>query len=492
MLALPEELLNAIVQYLPLRDVLHLRQVSQHFRAITSSRDLWNQLLRREIQVERRIPVPGSKDSSTLSAVELEDCVRRSLSLHRNWSSASPMTTRKTSAFATGSHSAPSIRVISLDFVDLDAHSYLLSVCLNQSSTPRSLLFELWEIGSGDDGLRCVARKEVRWRGGYAVNKNASAGSGILALKTNNIEILGVDRSRDPEQAFITLKTLATQVKSVLSFIRTTLVVLSESGEVKILDTTRTAGEVELRHPQPPLPANQPSIFETLIENDYAILIRPTTLELYNLDRFRKAENVQFLSPVIVHNFPWRLDSCRIERDTKHAYVSKPSQPAPINILLRFSSLFPWPVNLLQHYILHPNRLYAPSAIMDLDNLPYHFPPVLQQTISSPIRLFAVSDIALGSYGTAVWVDSHTEEYFLQGEMGQRLAGLMLSPKPDGEESEDETEPPEFTDKSTQSQASSIFDVQEADDWTRVAVDESEGRIAVGSVTGRIVLYDYA
>ncbi|KAJ8092847.1 hypothetical protein PM082_023480 [Marasmius tenuissimus] len=507
MAALPDEIYIAIFQFLSLRDVVNLRQVSHHFGDITKSRELWNRLLRREIHAKRRIPVPGLEKNGigALSARELEICVQRSLKLHRNWTSESPVTTRTSTVSAGGVEPAPSMRVISLDFITVEGLPHLFSASLRQDVAPRMFMFELWAINlTNDSGLHCVARRESVLGGGYAVNRHRSVMSGTLAIKSAaSIDILGLDPSKEPEQAFVTLNTIeSSQAKSVLSFIGTTLVIRGLNDEVRILDTTRPTHRVELRHPQPVLPANQPKVFETVIDDDYILLIQPTTLELYSLEGFRNGDNVQFLSPITVHTFQWRLDSCRVERDIKHAHVSHPSQPPPINILLRFSSLFPWPVNLLQHYVLHPNRHYTPSIPVSLYNLPYHFPPILQQTISSPIRLFAVSDVALGSYGTGVWIDSHTEDYFHQGEVGQRLAGHMLSPVRDGPPAEgressysstsNDPEQPEFSDKSTQSQASTVYYVQETDDWTRVAVDEAEGRIAVGSALGRIVLYDYA
>ncbi|KAF9269302.1 hypothetical protein L218DRAFT_940335 [Marasmius fiardii PR-910] len=502
--SLPEEIYVAILVHLPLQDVLKLRRVSKNFRDLTYSRDLWIRLLREETQIKRRIPVPGLQNVDSLPTTELERCVQRSLQLHRNWSSPSPITAQK-SVLLTGRSSPnfPSLRIISLHFITLSGYFYLLAVSYKQHFNPRTLLFELWDIGHADKAS-CVAWREIRWSGGYSVNTTCLAGEGVLAIKTPDIEIWDVDLSKVPESAFVTLQTLSVEAKTISAYTGATLLILGLNDEVNILDIRNPSLKVELRHPQPVLPTNQPHILESIIEHDYALVVRPTTLELYSLDEFRKGANVQVVSPIVAHHFQWRLDSCRIERDVKRypSFSPKSRRPTPINILLRFSSLFPWPVNLLQHYILHPNDLYTPSSdstptTIGRDNSPYHFPPVLHQTISSPIRLFAVSDMALGCYGSAVWIDSHTEEYFLQGETGQRLAGLMLSPVVLGDELPDEDgdtvseEPPDLTDKQTQAHASSVFEVQEVDDWNRVAVDEREGRVAVGSVNGRITLYEY-
>jgi hypothetical protein len=97
--------------------------------------------------------------------------------------------------------------------------------------------------------------------------------------------------------------------------------------------------------------------------------------------------------------------------------------------------------------------------------------------------------MAIGSYGTAIWIDSHTEDYFGRGDMGQRLAGSFHTITATGE-GNDETTALEARIESTTD--SSVFDISEEDRWVRVAVDEGEGRIAVGSVDGMITILDYA
>lgn len=323
--------------------------------------------------------------------------------------------------------------------------------------------------------------------------------------------------------------TLSIAAKSVLSLAGTTMIYRNINNGFKILDISRPLYEMKLEDRQPFLPPNQvnrqnsffsrfswkltslqPDSFEAIVRDDYAIILRPKTIALYALDDFRRGLHpiLEPLSPIIVHEFQWRIDSCHmqpkfspLERSMNDPSTSH--RPTDINIIIRYSSLFPWPVNLLHHYVLRPNHLYVPptkdsgssnllpptTAALSITsgNLPYQFPPVLSQTIVSPVRLFAITDMALGPYGTAVWVDSHTEDFYYHGEVGQRLAGLMLSPPmEDLEDSEIRA-----ADQNTQASASIVFGVHETDDWNRVAIDEEEGRIAVGSVNGEIMIDDY-
>jgi len=110
---------------------------------------------------------------------------------------------------------------------------------------------------------------------------------------------------------------------------------------------------------------------------------------------------------------------------------------------------------------------------------------MLVQTIASPINLFSTSHMALGDYGTAIWLDSHTEDYF-DSVRGKRLAGSLLASHDDDDGDDDAaTNVPS-------SAAGMVFAIQEDDTWVRVALDEQEGRIALGSNTGSISILEYA
>jgi hypothetical protein len=95
----------------------------------------------------------------------------------------------------------------------------------------------------------------------------------------------------------------------------------------------------------------------------------------------------------------------------------------------------------------------------------------------------AAYDTVVGSHGTIIYTDSHTETYFDHSDFGQRLAGTRIDERPgDGGEGEQ---------ASTMVGASSVYQVTERDEWTRIALQEEEGRIAIGHVDGRITLLEY-
>lgn len=116
-----------------------------------------------------------------------------------------------------------------------------------------------------------------------------------------------------------------------------------------------------------------------------------------------------------------------------------------------------------------------------MNNLPYHFPPVLVETISAPVRLFSVPDMAIGSFGTALWLDSHTEDFYGMAT-GQRLAGRSLVIDVDAEE---------IDDTGRSSLATSCYERHEQDNWTRIALDEEDAKIALASDAGNITVMEF-
>jgi hypothetical protein len=140
---------------------------------------------------------------------------------------------------------------------------------------------------------------------------------------------------------------------------------------------------------------------------------------------------------------------------------------------------------MIHHFVLKPNIYYTADLPVSANNLPYHESPELAQIIDSPVRLFASPQMTLGKYGTAVWFDSHTEDYFGQSDRGQRLAGRVLDTRLCADRIGD------VSGQAPNVMASTVFGVRELDGWIRLAIDEEEGRLAVGCVDGDIVLFEY-
>ena len=98
--------------------------------------------------------------------------------------------------------------------------------------------------------------------------------------------------------------------------------------------------------------------------------------------------------------------------------------------------------------------------------------------------------MTFGPYGTAIWTDSHTEDYFGHADRGQRLAGVFLRGR-DGIQDEEEDNEVELSDQIANAAAASVYSVQEDDSWVSLGLDEAEGRIVIGYDDGRISVLEY-
>lgn len=107
--------------------------------------------------------------------------------------------------------------------------------------------------------------------------------------------------------------------------------------------------------------------------------------------------------------------------------------------------------------------------------------------------------MAIGDYGTAIWTDSHTEDFYGHSDRGQRVAGRFsrrhfrqsrsFNVEAAREEEDDEGEG--LSDQVASAMATSVYAHQEEDSWVRIALDETEGRIFLGRDDGCIEVLEY-
>lgn len=152
------------------------------------------------------------------------------------------------------------------------------------------------------------------------------------------------------------------------------------------------------------------------------------------------------------------------------------------------------PNNTIHHYEICPNFYFDSSQLPSELNVPYQYPPLLMGAIAAPIRLAAQTDLALGAYGTAIWLDSHTEIYY-QASLGQRVAGtfakLERRPQSWDENANQEDTNPILSDNSETRDASFVFTHQHHETWTGLTLDEEEGVIFLGRNNGVIDVFKY-
>jgi len=217
------------------------------------------------------------------------------------------------------------------------------------------------------------------------------------------------------------------------------------------------------------------------------MIIRPSSFQIFPLNSYRTARSTSsVIQPVARYIWPWRIDSVSIVQSIR--WSPSPSAMAfpAIKVLIRTASTYGWPSNVLHYYTLQPNTSFSRTGSINTRNLPYLHPRFVQ-SLASPVRLLAPSHAVLGPYGTALWIDNHTEDYFMQP--GQRLAGRLLR---DGDSAgQGATGPGPPSEIPSDTMASTVYAVREHDDWLHVALDEQEGRIAVGNRNGKISLLEY-
>ncbi|CAL1714421.1 unnamed protein product [Somion occarium] len=355
-----------------------------------------------------------------------------------------------------------------------------------------------------------------------STNNVQAEGEPITSVYSINLE------SEDPESVFSLISEFpsarypiimhGSRFLSANHITNTTQVIDTESGDLICVLCT-------------PLVNNDPTLsgfedfrcLDAVVWQQFVLIFRQNWIHLYKIPNRSQASTLHSNSPdhppeirpVATHKWPWRIDS--LEVSTHDSFVSRharfmsqplpPNQPPMINILLRFDSWYPWPVNTLHHYTLSPCSSYHRSSAV-LPYLAADSIPFMETSITSHMRLFTPSDLTIGQYGTALWIDAQSDltSSTQAGDLGQRLAGKVLRSERDSSWDSDRpllkpglpgvllltNELEENMGTSGSLVPVMVFGVWEThSEWSKVAVEEGEGRIALGSVEGRICVMDY-
>ena len=230
------------------------------------------------------------------------------------------------------------------------------------------------------------------------------------------------------------------------------------------------------------------------------------------------------LEPIAKYKWRWRRNTISVN-PRRHAGGSS-AGPPNIDILMRFDTWYLWPVNLLHHFNVPANPAFSLSTFdpADQSSFPYLTSSAddlfIVHQLASPVRLFTPSDLVLTPYGTSAWLDASTDPTTLSqaGDHGQRIASKVLTltalPSAGGRlragqnAHDDQVSPgldPELASAMVLESDSravrageagrevSVLHVQETHElWSRLAVNEEEGQVAVGHVDGKVSVYYYA
>ncbi|KAL7280626.1 hypothetical protein ACG7TL_005563 [Trametes sanguinea] len=417
--------------------------------------------------------------------------------------------------------------------------------------------FELWNVAGGSQAT-FVDTVAVAGLLGYAINSDAESNVTMTITRRSeghNHQGLGlpciteayrleVPRTQD-RSCFLLLRQFV-GFRNTIGLHGSRLVVTDAEQHVRILDVDTGRLQCTLMAPMmlndPTLRSAERQALDVVIVDNFVLSFCKQYIFLYHIPPSARESHPQDtdssfeppeLEAVATYKWQWRIDTliAAPRRSPQDLTVSSlpgsrsasTSSTAPvIDVLTRFDTWFPWPVNILHHFVLAPNPLYRVDTV-DLAH-PETFPYLLSSTegpfmvhsIPSPVRIFTPSDVVLGRYGTALWIDASTDVNTPSqaGDHGQRIAGKLLTQTPlpkvrlrPGEGPQDDQVSPGPVDPATlsytgqpsgsldsaeQGPAVSVFHVQESDEkWNRVAVDEEGGRIALGHVDGTVSVYTY-
>ncbi|KAF9006204.1 hypothetical protein BDQ17DRAFT_1423891 [Cyathus striatus] len=466
----PVDVILMVFRRLSPEDILRVRQVCRTFRDITQLRSLWHDVLVVHI-LECNLPVPGisSKEIHLLDACDLERHIFKAIRLRHNWRSPSPRSTTQREIT-----SSMGCRTVMLHFTKGSARQYLISLFLNTAGGQRHFIIQCWDL-AGNVPLCVASRTFSQGFGGIAFNQCDS--KQVLAVQCPHLEIIAVD----PVDGFRTSASFLQYTGRVHLLSGSRVLTQDGVGTLSFWSIEEPQRRFELHNPQN---AQAENIMSVQCDGNLVLLVKQMSLEVYEIPELDSFTTI-LIQPIIQYRWPWRIDSVVLCPQGPRSTTDHPPRHRNVNILIRFASVYPWPINLIHHYELRANIFYSPNAPNTEHILPYHFPPTQRQTIGSPIRLFAVSDMVIGSHGTAMWFDSHTEDFYGHSDRGQRLAGKHMHVIEDSNQEAIES------DQATSTTADSVFAIHEDDNWVRLAINEDEGQVAVGCSDGKILVFDY-
>lgn len=202
------------------------------------------------------------------------------------------------------------------------------------------------------------------------------------------------------------------------------------------------------------------------------------------------------------HSFGW-VDGVAVTTIIDPNSHPDTTGPPALSILIRPEPDDPWAADDahdLDLYVLHPEPAFPLSTTR-----PYIFPPVHTARVPSTRGSLQCSDLRLGSYGTAVWIEPHDRssagllhdahapvprqnERLVCAAFPGPLFGFgfraRLAQVDDWEQQHDVVEPVSVMGRTLRA--------NELNNWKALDYDEVRGRIAVGSTRGRITVLSLA
>ncbi|TBU45390.1 hypothetical protein BD309DRAFT_989574 [Dichomitus squalens] len=559
---LPTDVLLHIFVYLEIADVVRLRKTCKALEAVTRDRSVWHEALSTRF-MHSGIPVPGVQlrdDISSLSSTELERLAIRASRYWANWTSPQPQCYTRLDIRPTPRpwSSSPSHRTLAIEFVTRRSCLYLLTLTLCTVSSGRDnrrFAFECWDLQQGQalGHANRIAELLVSGLLSYSVDPTPNS-KHLLAVTSRDADgtylttTYTIDFTTPNTDPWFRRTSQFLSYRRILGFMGSRLVVTDDDNKVRVIDIDAGVVVVTLNvpliHADPTLRLPEQQCLEYEVFDDFIITFCKQWIYLYHVPTLSSSmfsgstqedgvASSPTLEPIAQYKWRWRIDSISINARRPRPSASSPPPPPAIDLLVRFDTWYPWPVNILHHFVLPPSASFARAAFAPAapPTFPYLPPaadgPLMAHAIPSPLRLFTPSDMVLAPRGTALWLDASTDATTPSqaGDHGQRIASRVLaraSPSSSSPSSllgsrrtgtgapgaqDDQVSPGTEVDLAlvrvmaleaesgalAEDQDVSVLHVQETHElWNRIAVDEEEGMVAVGHVDGRVSVFVYA
>ncbi|KAF8188673.1 hypothetical protein BJ912DRAFT_968162 [Pholiota molesta] len=443
-----EDILVCIVSYLEPPDILRLGKTCQRLHNFTSTRVVWVHAATSHV-ISRGFPFPDV-DLDNLATPDLIAYTKRGSCLARRW-----LCGMSSVQSAVDIAAASGISVSDVRFVP--GHDALLMTVSKSIWSAVSI----WEM---DDGI--ASRRAIFT--GFAMNTDERSTATIaISLQLNElylVEIMHLCQAEDSTYSFKRVYSITTKLKPVT--LEGDLLALTDDNEQTVICNWKTGASAIL---------------------DYST-DDPNNTELNYCTQVVFAHK-SILVPIARHTFGWVdgqcVTVCPFLNNSSHPSASWP----PLSILMRGEN--------------KPTDGCAPMATVSApfpnpNHSPYLFPPRLTHKVASLRGSLRCKQIALGRFGTALWVQprdrfatgllADVPEY-LNPPASRRNEALVAAVFPGSLNPVDDVLD-ELGDSEEEVVVAgrNIFENAPGSSWTSFDYDEVGGRVALGSSFGKVTI----
>ncbi|KAG2061097.1 hypothetical protein BDR06DRAFT_903599 [Suillus hirtellus] len=469
--SLDDDTLLGVFSALTVPDVLNLRQTCRRLLFFSSQQIVWQNIGSSQI-LQQGIPF-SKKPLSSFSVRDLEERVRRAYHLGEAWKA--PSITFRMSSFAA-SRGGP---IQDIHFIPGYDRRWLITVSQGIWS-----MITLWD--------RRSLTRVTSWSPEKAVFSNLAVNTSedceaTLAVSLHRydsvvVEILAITSTAPdspPEfECVARLDTLRQPIAMVGS-----LVALADDEAETIIWNWKTQEYAVLQSPvEADLWRNKCT--QIVFAYKTTLVVRARSVHAFAEPKLASHPNTCVHYPYAQSTFGW-VDGIFVSNPPFSPKDPTRMEGQPLSILVRTKNDDPWSSTFkIQLWTLSP---MISSYQTTVDEAYYNFPPSMTKEIVTPRRgALRCTDMVLGPYGTAVWVQP--EDYSVAGLISSNVH-LQNMPVPQSHETLVAAAFPGLLNTQGEAQVKSSWK-NCGKNWTCLDYDEERGCVALGSAAGVVTILD--